>query len=71
MTANLGKLLHAAYFRIKTRFLSESGQDLVEYAMIIALVSFCVIAAEKNVATSISAAFTNVADTFNSEVTAP
>jgi Flp pilus assembly pilin Flp len=46
------------------RLLGEDGQDLVEYALIVALLSFCAIAAEQNVAVSISGAFTHIADAF-------
>ena len=47
---------------------SNEGQDLVEYALIVALLSFCAIAAEHNVASSISGAFSNVASAFNADV---
>jgi Flp pilus assembly pilin Flp len=54
--------------RLKNKFLAEDGQDLVEYALIIAILSFCAIASEQNVATSISGAFTNIASAFNTDV---
>lgn len=56
------------WFRLKNRLLPEHGQDLVEYALIVAMLSLCAVAAEKDVATSISGAFQNLATTFNSEV---
>jgi Flp pilus assembly pilin Flp len=54
--------------RLKNRFLDERGQDLVEYALIVALLSCCAIAAEKNVAVSISGAYQNLANTFNTDL---
>ena len=51
-------------FQLDGRLLGEDGQDLVEYALIVALLSFCAIAAEQNVAVSISGAFTNIANAF-------
>ncbi|HEY2858288.1 MAG TPA: hypothetical protein VGJ21_07720 [Terracidiphilus sp.] len=66
--ANFSSRFCTALFQLKSKFLAEDGQDLVEYALIIALLSFCAIAAEKNVASSISGAFLNVADSFNTTV---
>jgi Flp pilus assembly pilin Flp len=60
--------LRPLLLRWKSRLLHEAGQDLVEYALLIAILSFCAIAAEQNVATSISGAFTNIAGAFNTEV---
>ena len=62
--SNLSKLL----LHLKDRFLEEEGQDLVEYALIVAVLSFAIIAAGKNVATSIAGAYQNVTTTFNSYV---
>jgi len=50
---------------LKNRVLNEDGQDLVEYALIVALLSFCAIAAEKNVATSVAGAYAHLSTTFN------
>lgn len=48
----------------KTFLLGENGQDLVEYAVVAALISLAATAGMKSVALSISAAFTNIATTF-------
>lgn len=53
---------------LKERFLDQSGQDLVEYALIVALLSCAAVAAERNVAVSISGAYLNLADTFNTDL---
>lgn len=50
---------------LKDRFLNQDGQDLVEYALIVALLSFCAIAAEKNVATSVAGAYIHLSSTFS------
>ncbi|UWZ85995.1 Flp family type IVb pilin [Occallatibacter riparius] len=53
---------------LKDRFLDQSGQDLVEYALIVALLSTAVVAAERNVAVSISGAYLNLANTFSTDL---
>ena len=53
---------------LKNRFLDQSGQDLVEYALIVALLSCCAVAAERDVAVSISGAYMNLANTFNTDL---
>jgi Flp pilus assembly pilin Flp len=68
MIANFCSRFGTVLFQLKARFLADDGQDLVEYALIVAILSFCAIAAEQNIATSISGAFSNVAATFNSDV---
>lgn len=68
MIANFLNLFEPTLFRLKGRLFAEDGQDLVEYALVIAFLSFCAIAAEQNVATSISGAFMNIANAFNSDV---
>jgi len=61
MVAKLLPLL----IHLKDRFLDQDGQDLVEYALIVALLSFCAIAAEKNVATSVAGAYLHLSTTFS------
>lgn len=58
-----GLLLH-----LKNRFVEEEGQDLVEYALIVAVLSLAIIAAEENVATSIYGAYQHLTSTFNALV---
>jgi pilus assembly protein Flp/PilA len=38
----------------------ESGQDLIEYALVVALIAFAAAAGMSSVATKINAAFTNI-----------
>jgi pilus assembly protein Flp/PilA len=49
---------------LKSFVVGENGQDLVEYAIVAALISLAATAGMKSVALSISAAFTNIATTF-------
>ncbi len=60
--------LRLLFTHLKNRFLDQSGQDLVEYALIVALLSCCAVAAERNVAVSISGAYMNLANTFNTDL---
>lgn len=68
MTANFRSLFRTVWLQVKSKFLAENGQDLVEYALVVAVLSFCAIAAERNVATSISAAYDNLSTQFNADL---
>jgi pilus assembly protein Flp/PilA len=47
----------------------ESGQDLIEYALVVALVAFAATAGMSSLATGINLAFSNVALTLNTTIT--
>ncbi len=47
---------------------SEEGQDLVEYALIVALIALAATAGMNTLASDISAAFTTVGNTINADV---
>jgi len=53
-------MLTKLYFLIQNRVTDEEGQDLVEYALIIALIAVALVAGLGNLATAIKAAFTSV-----------
>ena len=54
----------------KIRLLSqEDAQDIVEYALLVALIAFAVTAGLRNVATSITTAFNNLNSTFTAAET--
>ena len=53
---------------LKNYALNEEGQDLVEYALVVALLSFCAVATMNNLATGIASAFSGLATTFNADV---
>lgn len=53
---------------IKTRNLvrEDEGQDLIEYALVVALIAFAATAGMNSVASSINTAFSNLASILNS-----
>ena len=53
-------MLTKLYYLIQSRLTEEEGQDLVEYALIIALIAVAMVAGLGNLATAIAAAFTSI-----------
>ena len=49
--------------RLKDLLTREEGQDLIEYALIVALVAFAATAGMSTLATNINTAFTNIDST--------
>jgi pilus assembly protein Flp/PilA len=47
----------------------ENGQDLIEYALVVALIAFAATAGMTTVATAINAAFVSVSTTLGSYIT--
>lgn len=47
----------------------EDGQDLIEYALVVALVAFAATAGMGKLATGINLAFSNIAATLNTYIT--
>jgi pilus assembly protein Flp/PilA len=58
----------AVYLQIRNLLSREDGQDLVEYALLCALISFGAITGMGAVATSINEVFCGVATTFTANV---
>lgn len=55
---------------VKTELLlDESGQDLIEYALVVALIAFAATAGMSSLATSINNAFQGVGTTLTSYIT--
>ena len=48
------------YVRMQTLLADEQGQDLIEYALVVALIAFAATAGMKTVANDINVAFTNI-----------
>ncbi len=48
--------------------MQEDGQDLVEYALVVALIAFAATTGMKSLATNINSAFTSIGTTLNSYV---
>ena len=64
MKGNLWKLA------IKMRvLLDEEGQDLIEYALVVALIAFAATAGMSSLATAINTAFSSVGTTLTSYIT--
>jgi pilus assembly protein Flp/PilA len=55
----MNNLITKLYLRLK----DESGQDLIEYALVVALIAFAATAGMNDLATKINTAFTNIGDT--------
>ena len=49
--------------KIQTLMLQEEGQDLIEYALVVALIAFAATAGMKTLAGDINTAFTNIGST--------
>lgn len=52
--------------KIQTLMAREEGQDLVEYALVVALIAFAATAGMKSLATAINVAFTQIGTTLTS-----
>jgi pilus assembly protein Flp/PilA len=46
--------------KMQTLLVREEGQDLIEYALVVALIAFAAVTAMKTVATDINAVFTAI-----------
>ena len=54
--------------RVRT-LMREDGQDLVEYALLVAMIAFAATAGEKNVASKISIEFSNIGTALTTNIT--
>jgi pilus assembly protein Flp/PilA len=64
--------MKANLLRFATRLqvlLDEEGQDLIEYALVVALIAFAATAGMSTLATSINTAFTSVGTTLSTYIT--
>jgi len=52
--------LHTTIATVAAPLIDESGQDLIEYALVVALISLAATVSMRSVATAISAAFTGI-----------
>jgi pilus assembly protein Flp/PilA len=53
---------------LKSSLMQEEGQDLVEYALVVALIALAATAGMRTLATDISNAFTGIGNTLNSDM---
>jgi pilus assembly protein Flp/PilA len=56
----LNSTLHAVRRVVRALLRNKKGQDLIEYALVVALIAFAAAAGMTSVATQINAAFTNI-----------
>jgi len=63
---NLMLNLYVRMQNLKSRLTEDEGQDLVEYALVVALIALAATAGMNTLATDISAAFTSIGGTLNS-----
>lgn len=62
-------LIQKLYMRLYFLLLSEEGQDLVEYALVVALIAFGATAGMKALASGLNKAFGQISTTLGSYVT--
>jgi pilus assembly protein Flp/PilA len=55
--------LLSLYSRLQNLMLREEGQDLIEYALVVALIAFAATAGMNTLATDINAAFASIGTT--------
>lgn len=51
------ELMFKVYFKVQTLIAGEEGQDLVEYALVVALIAFGAVAAMQGLSSEINTAF--------------
>jgi len=59
----MNTMLIKLYVKLQDLMNREEGQDLVEYALVVALVAFGATAALKTLGTGLSSVFTNISST--------
>ena len=64
----MNDLMIKMYVAVKSLIEREEGQDLVEYALVVALIAFGAIAGMKFLATGINQAFSGISTTLTANV---
>jgi pilus assembly protein Flp/PilA len=62
-------MLFKLYFKVQELARHEDGQDLVEYAMLVALIGFGAAAGMKNLSTALKLAFSNISSSLGTYTT--
>ncbi|MDR3750943.1 MAG: Flp family type IVb pilin [Terracidiphilus sp.] len=65
----MNTMLLKMYVKLQNLMDREEGQDLVEYALLIALIAFGATTAMKGLATGISTAFSNISTQLGTSIT--
>ena len=61
--------LATKFIRSLSGLMREEGQDLIEYALVVALIAFAATVGMSSVATAINLAFSNIATTLGANIT--
>jgi pilus assembly protein Flp/PilA len=64
----MNTMLNNLYFKANALLVRDEGQDLVEYALVVALIAFGAIAGMSFLSSNINVAFSNIATTLTSAV---
>jgi pilus assembly protein Flp/PilA len=64
----MNAFIYSLYFRLQDFMVRNEGQDLVEYALIIALIAFCAITGMGYLAKGLNHAFSGIASTLTADV---
>jgi pilus assembly protein Flp/PilA len=59
-------LLHAAFLKVHGLLYHEEGQDLVEYALVVAVIALAVTAGMQSIASGLNDVFTTIGSTISS-----
>jgi pilus assembly protein Flp/PilA len=65
----MNKVFLRLFSMLRSLATSECGQDMVEYALVVALVAFAATAGVKKVATGLNTAYSNVSVTLGTNIT--
>jgi pilus assembly protein Flp/PilA len=60
--------LHMLALKLQNTLSSEEGQDLIEYALVVALIAFAATAGMNTLATDINNAFIKIGNSLNSQL---
>lgn len=65
----MNDLMLKMYVNLQALMAREEGQDLVEYALVVALIAFGAVTAMKGLSTQINTAFNSISSQLNSALT--
>ena len=65
----MNNILLKMYVRLQDLISHEEGQDLVEYALVVALIALAATAGMNSLASAVNTGFTNIGTTLNSAIT--
>ncbi|MGA7857450.1 MAG: Flp family type IVb pilin [Terracidiphilus sp.] len=64
----MNDLLLRTYINFKTILACEEGQDLVEYALVVALIAFGAVLGMKGLASGVNSAFNKISSTLTNDI---